>query len=207
MRTLLQNLPTIVNLKAKEYNEAVLEFRNTDAKKHQKVLDGLRDPKNLVKLFGLMQLLELYAHASVLSQSSTSFPLQVWGKILTTQETLGSLTRLWKWEDEDLKLSCMEAPAVMIKRLVEERLYRPKIFQRNVRSYRDLEEAGLLADDEKISDLFLDDGEPVKPLAGEVIMEEITWEEVEQVEKELKQVSKKLLDTWKEKQKHVDLDR
>ena len=90
--------------------------------------------------------------------------------------------------------------------MVEEGIYRPKIFRSNVRNYKDLEEAALIEEDERIEDLFRDDGEPVKPLAGEIAKEELTWEDVKEVEEELQEAVGELLKVWKEKQQQTKPD-
>ena len=126
--------------------------------------------------------------------------------MIKVQQELEELSERWEWEDEDMKLARIEAPLKTVLRMVEEGIYRPKIFRSNVRSYKDLEEAALIEEDEKIEDLFRDDGEPVKPLAGEIAMEELTWEDVREVEVELQEAVGELLKVWKEKQQLTKLD-
>ena len=58
-----------------------------------------------------------------------------------------------------------------MNRLLEEGIYRPKIYLKNViRKGRELREAGLLDEEEAVSSLFNEDN-MVKALAGEVPME------------------------------------
>jgi hypothetical protein len=170
------------------------------------LLKKLQNSKNLVKLFGMMQLLEKYAATSLVAQSSKFFPSQVYKKVDNTLRDLGALESQWVWEEEDMKMSCCEAPAKMISRLVDEQIYRPKVFRRNVRSYRDLEDAGLIDEEDTIDDLFEDD-EPIKPLAGEILMKSITWEDVREVEVELQEIAGSLKDMWEEKQTRTNLDK
>ena len=54
-------------------------------------------------------------------------------------ERLGS-TR--KWEEKNMKISSLEAPAKIVDRLLKKGIFRPKILRTNVRSYNMLEEAG-----------------------------------------------------------------
>jgi hypothetical protein len=204
--TALQNFPTIVAMKAKEFAEAVEQLRNADGKVIEKQLNKMRDPKLLAKFIGVVMLLEDYAKVSLTAQSSKFFPSQVLNKVAEAQEKLQALAQNWKWEEEDMKLARIEAPMKIITRLVEEAIYRPKIFRCNVRKYRDLEEAGLIAEDETIEDLFIDN-EPVKALAGETAMEALTWEDVAEVEAELQDLAGDLVTTWEERQHLSELDR
>ena len=65
----------------------------------------------------------------------------------------------------------VEAPIKINDHLVNESIYRPKIFYKNVeKKGNELCECGLLKADEKVLDLF-DCGEMIKPLAGETFME------------------------------------
>ena len=204
LRTAAQNLPTIIQIVATDYDEAALDGRNADAKKMKKQLDDLRSSRNLAKTVGVMQMLEEYCKISLTAQSSKNFPTQVWQGILDAQNMLEELSRKWKWAEVDLKFACIEAPKKIILRLRDEQIYRPKIFRANVRNYSDLEEAGLLEDGEKIEDLFEDD-EPVKALAGEVLMESLTSVDLEEIETELEELAEDFVIKWRERQAGSDL--
>jgi hypothetical protein len=205
MRSALQNLPTLIAIVAEEYNAAALDSRNADAVAPKKVLENLRSSRNLVKTIGIMQILEQYCKTSLTGQSSSMFPSQVFGCIIESQEVLQSLSQKWRWEEKDLKFSCLEAPTKIIQRLLEEGVYRPKVKRENVRNYKDLIEAGLLQEGEKIDDLFEDD-EPVQPLAGESPMEPISQEDVDDIEAELELIAGSLVDTWRERDVGSDHD-
>ncbi len=72
---------------------------------------------------------------------------------------------------KDLKFVDIEAPEVIVERLLEKGIYRPKIFFKNImQKGTELKEAGLLEEEMKVSSLF-DEDEMVKPLAGEIPME------------------------------------
>ena len=161
---------------------------------------------HLVKLIGVMELLEMYVSTSLIAQSAQSFPSQVWTQILETQKQLKKMEDKWIWSEEDLKLGSLEAPRKIIDRLVNEGIFRPKIRRTDVRSYRALEEANLIEDGQKIDDLFLD-GEAINPLAGETVMQPISREEVEEVEAELELLAGSLVDTWEARQEQPALDR
>jgi hypothetical protein len=65
----------------------------------------------------------------------------------------------------------VEAPEIIVERLMEKGVYRPKVFFKNVmRKGAELKEAGLLVEDQKVSSLF-EDEEMVLPLAGEIPIE------------------------------------
>lgn len=125
------------------------------------------DPRFLIKLIGIMQIQEGYAAVSLVAQSSQFFPSQVWTEIQEAQEDLRKLIENWKWDEVGLRMSCTEAPKAIIRRLVEEGMYCPLVPRCNLRNYRQLEEAGLIGEGHKIDDLFLENGDPIVPLAGD----------------------------------------
>ena len=73
----LRNLPTIINVIGKEFNDATLNGDATKSNLIKKTLDELMDAKNLFFAIGVSQLLEKYCEASLESQYSTHFPTQV----------------------------------------------------------------------------------------------------------------------------------
>jgi hypothetical protein len=166
------NLPTLIALYAEAYNKAALECNNTKSKEVQKTLKELMNPKNLIGVTALQQLLEKYTKLSLTAQSSTNPPPVVWALVIEVQEELRKLASSWEWGKEDLKMSGTEAPCKVVQRLLDDRIYRPKMVKANVRLYKDLEEAELLEEGEKIEDLFIDD-EPVRPLCGQTLMDNL----------------------------------
>ena len=125
---------------------------------------------------------------SLTAQSSTNPPPAVWAKVLETQEELKSLGTVWAWKEMDLVISCTEAKRRVVDRLVRDSIYKPKVARANVRCYRELEEAGLINENEQIYDLFLDE-ESIKPLAGETLMDKLSEEDLANVEEELKEAA------------------
>ena len=206
LRAVTQNLPTMIALYAKAFNKAALECDNTKAKEIEQTLKTLMNPKNLVWLIGLQQILEKYTSMSLTAQSSTNPPPAVWAKVLETQEELRILGTIWVWKDEDLLISCTEAPRRVVDRLVRDSIYRPKVARANVRCYRDLEEAGLINENEQINDLFLDE-ESIKPLAGETLMDKLSEGDLANVEEELKEAAQSLVELWEERQIMPELDK
>lgn len=164
-------MPTIVNILNAEFEECALERRNTRAKEIEGKLAKLRDPKFLLLLVGLSQVMELYCEVSLEGQYSDHLPSQVWELVVKNREKLRLLAEEWTWGWKDLKYVDIEAPDKIVKRLLEDGIYRPKVFQKNVmRKGRELREAGLLEEGQSVSSLFEED-EMVKALAGEILME------------------------------------
>ena len=147
LRSGLQNLPTIIAIRSQEFENAALEGRNADGKVLETIVNRLRWSANLVKTIGVVQLLEIYASTSLEAQQSTHFPTQVWTSINDAQKKLRDLAEKWTWSKESLKFSMIEAPSVIIDRLVDESIYRPKILQKNIlRKGQELRNAGLLTE-------------------------------------------------------------
>ena len=96
---------------------------------------------------------------------------QVWKSVNENKAELELLAEDWTWSSKDLKYVEIEAPDIIMNRLLEEGIYRPKIYLKNViRKGRELREVGLLDEEEAVSSLFNEDN-MVKALAGEVPME------------------------------------
>lgn len=170
-KTFLQNLPTIVMVLSTTYDELALAGKNTAAKQIQAKLVKLRDPRFLLKLVGLAQIMEAYCEVSLEGQYSYHLPTQVWDSVHNNKEKLELLGQAWEWHDKDLKYTDCEAPKKIVERLVETAVYRPKVHYRNVvRRVGDLREARLLEGPAKVLHLF-EEKEMVKPLAGEIPME------------------------------------
>ena len=186
LRSGLQNLPTIIAIRSQEFENAALEGRNADGKVLETIVNRLRCSANLVKTIGVVQLLEIYASTSLEAQQSTHFPTQVWTSINDAQKKLRDLAEKWTWSKESLKFSMIEAPSVIIDRLVDESIYRPKILQKNIlRKGQELRNAGLLTENQKVKDLFGDDNETVIALAGEQLIIPITREDINVIEGKL----------------------
>ena len=156
LRSAMQNLPTMIAIFADEYQTACTERRNTDAKEYKKKMENLRSSENFVYTLGFLQLLEKYAKVSLDAQHLKFFPTQVWSSIKEAQEEVSKLSNSWEWSEEKLEFSVMDAPKKIIETLVEENKYEPKLLQNNVaRKGKELQEAGLLEEGEKVDTLFL----------------------------------------------------
>ena len=73
----LRNLPTIHGVLALEYNDCAKYFHNRRGLELQAIMDELTNAEVLFFTIGFCQLLELYAIASLESQHSAHFPIQV----------------------------------------------------------------------------------------------------------------------------------
>lgn len=68
------NLPTITRLLNRDFNRAALEHRNADAVEVNRRKAKLENPRNLIKIIGIIQLLNKYSQISLTAQSATFFP-------------------------------------------------------------------------------------------------------------------------------------
>ena len=171
VKTFLQNLPTLVMVQNSIYEEHVREKQNTKAKEILEKLKKLGDPRFLLRLVGLGQIMETYRKVSLEGQYSDHLPSEVWDSVVQNRAELELLADRWTWGHKDLKFLDVEAPEIIVERLTEKDVYRPKVFFKNViRKGAELKEAGLLVEGQKVSSLF-EDEEMVLPLAGEIPME------------------------------------
>ena len=77
----LRNLPTLIAVIAKEYNQAHKNHETTKTKLLKPILDTLRKAEILFFTIGFAQLLEIYAGVSLSVQYAYHFPIQMWSKI------------------------------------------------------------------------------------------------------------------------------
>lgn len=166
LQAYLRNLPTLIAILAGKYEEAARAARHTQAREVLQQLAKLRDPRNLLLVVGLAQLLELYCRASLASQHYKRFPTQAWKVVSAMREEVRVLSEKWMWSKEDLEYTGCEAPAKVVEVLVMEGRYKPKVTLPQARNNRARQEQGEMA-----KDLFDDEGEPVRALAGDVPLE------------------------------------
>ena len=204
----MQNLPTMTSILQEELEETIRNRSNTRAKELERKIQKLKDPENILTVVGVLQLLEIYAATSLEGQHSNHFPTQVWNKVKEAKETVEKLSERWEWSEKDMKYSVMEAPQVILKRMQEEGRYEPKLKMENlVKVKQDMRDSGLLDEDQQLSDLF-HEKQQVKPLAGEVILEKITSEElVTKVEAKLEKFAKSIDKEWKKRQVQTPLEK
>ena len=96
-KTFFQNLPTIVMVLSEVYKERVLNHENTKAKEILLKLQKLRDPKFLLLLTGLAQIMETYCEVSLEGQHAKHFPTQVWQSVAKNREKIQVLAENWTW--------------------------------------------------------------------------------------------------------------
>ena len=204
----MQNLPTMTSNLQEELEETIRNRSNTRAKELERKIQKLKDPENILTVVGVLQLLEIYAATSLEGKHSSHFPTQVWTKVKEAKETVEKLSEKWKWSEKDMKYSVMEAPQVFLKRMQEEGRFEPKLKMENlVKVKQDMRDSGLLDEDQQLSDLF-HEKQQVKPLAGEVILEKITSEElVTKVEAKLEKFAKSIDKEWKKRQVQTPLEK
>ena len=135
------------------------------------MLNKLRDPRFVLLLVGLAQIVELYCEVSLEGQEATHLPTQVWKSVVLNKQELELLSEHWLWGHKDLKYTSLEPPEKIVERITESGVYRAHVQYKNImRKGRELKEAGLLEDGETVADLF-EDGEMKKALAGEIPLE------------------------------------
>ena len=227
LQAYLRNLPTLIALLAEKYEEAAREHKNAEARVVLAQLSKVRDPRNLLLVVGLAQLLELYCTASLQSQHYKRFPTQAWKVVIAMREEVSRLKDKWTWCEEDLVYTGCEAPAKVVELLVKEGRYRPKVSLPQARGNRVRQALG-----EKVQDIFNDDGEAVRALAGDACMEvplewrarrglytsalgedgrsgatrHLTVGDVREVLKELEGMAGDIVEKWGERQQQTSLD-
>ena len=140
------------------------------------ILNRVRDLHNLLLAIGVYQLLEKYTHASLQSQHSQWFPTQAWKVVSQIREEVTALEEKWSWGKEELKYAGIEAPEKVKDRLLLEGIYKPAVSLAMAQGSTIRKDTKLLENDDNlnkksIKDLFHDDGQSVRPLAGEYQME------------------------------------
>lgn len=235
LQTFLRNLPTLINILGQDYNSLVLERNNAAAREKLAKLSKLRDSRNLLLAIGLAQVLELYCRASLQSQHSYRFPTQAWAAIVGVKEELEALRNRWKWKEVPLVYTDIQAPATIVKILMETGVYRPELRLGVVRRREgELRDMGTLKEGQHALDLFDNDGLNTVALAGEVSLEvplmwrarrsrsglycpenedgrsggtrHLTVEDVKEVEKTLEDLSGSILDEWDKRQVQTSLE-
>ena len=227
LQAYLRNLPTLIAILAEKYEDSAREHKNAEARVVLQKLSKLRDPRNLLLVVGLAQLLELYCRASLQSQHYRRFPSQAWKVVISMREEVTKLRDKWTWFEEDLQYTGCEAPSKVVELLVEEARYRPKVTLPQARANP------VQAEGEKAKDLFNEDGEAVRALAGEAILEvplvwrarrglyngalgedgrsgatrHLTEGDVREVVEELQSMAGDIVEAWEERQQQTSLDK
>ena len=73
----MRNIPVFYSIIGKDYSDCVTGADNTKGKALKKELDNLSDGESLARMLGIMCLLEVYAPASLSSQSAKKFPTSI----------------------------------------------------------------------------------------------------------------------------------
>ena len=80
--------------------EALSYNKNTEAKKYDKIINNLTNPRNITLALGLCQILDYYSRCSVLVQSSETFPVSTWRNIKVLKLSLENISNTWLLKDE-----------------------------------------------------------------------------------------------------------
>ena len=91
LKSFLQNHPTIVTILETDLQECRDSHQFTRARELEKKIKKLRDPRFLLLLIGLAQILVIYSEVSLDAQTADYLPSQVWDKIETKKAELRQL--------------------------------------------------------------------------------------------------------------------
>ena len=160
-----------------------------------------------------MQILEIYAEASLSAQHASYFPTEVWSVIKAAKEHLRSLSENWNWEDKDLKLGQCGNPNKLVNEIMTTGTYKPHVSDSVIRKHQTFLKSfhgvdphmdiGRFGPD----NLFDENDQVVLDLAGEMKVEKVSEEAKANVEKMLKKVCKDLIKAWDERQNETDLQK
>ena len=155
----LRNLPTLNCIIGKEYTTAGLNNNNARALELKTVLDNLMNAETLIYSIGLSQILELISEASLESQYSSHFPIQVkafysnylpeliidqfiklfqvWNQIDLSKAKLEELATNWTWKTDFLKLADIGAPYFLVESILKNSSWTPILLLGALRKHKD----------------------------------------------------------------------
>ena len=211
----LRNLPTLIAVISKEYNEATTNHEATKSNELGKLLNSLRNAELLFFTIGLAQILEIYSGVSLEVQHASHFPIQLWTRIDDAKAELRSLSDHWVWKDGNLKMAGIGNPDYLTKDILSDGVFRPYVPSGCIRSKitkvkdsNNLETAGEnINDDDDNIDLFDEENEPCFDPAGSQPMIDANQATLERVEKKLKEVTKELIANWDRRQIKTELQK
>ena len=203
----LRNLPTIHHIINEDYEVCVKTCKNTQGAELNKTLTKIRSAKNIMMILGIMEILEIYAVASLASQNSLWFPTQIMQSINEAKEKIKALSEEWKWSENDLEISGIGSPNQQIQNL-KKGIYKAHVPLNSIRKHQKFLKEKVAP--EKLlwfgrnsnSSLFDEEEQLILDFAGEMVTEgDATTIEPKVVEK-LQAICKSLSDRWDER--HVD---
>ena len=166
----LRNLPTILALLEDDMKVALQAKDNTEAKRLEKLKLQLLDGYNIAMIVGIMQILEKYTRASLVSQNSFYFPTMVWKEIKQNKEEIESPARKWQWEEDPLPISAIGSPNTIIENL-KGGSFRPYVPKGARRVPKPTKDDATLNIGQSASESLFDEEEIVECLAGEFSVE------------------------------------
>jgi predicted amino acid racemase len=95
VKTFLQNLPTLVMVQNGIYEDHLREGQNTKAKEILEKVKKLRDPRFLLRLVGLGQIMETFCEVSLEGQYSDDLPSEVWDSVVQNKAEPELLADNW----------------------------------------------------------------------------------------------------------------
>ena len=206
----LRNLPTIDHIINEDYEACLHACDNTTASELNKTLEKIRSAENMMMILGIMEILEIYAVASLDSQNSFWFPTQIMQSINEAKTKIKALAIKWKWSEHSLEISGIGSPKSHIENL-KKGAYKAHVPVNSMRkNQRFLKEK---VDPEKMlwfgrtfnNNLFDEEDQLILDFAGEMV----TIGDVEKIEpkvtKKLQAICKSLSEVWDERHTETGL--
>ena len=153
-----------------------------------------------------MQILEIYAEASLGAQHTKYFPTEVWALINLAKDKLKNLSENWKWQETELKLGQCGIPSYLVDTILSSGVYKPfisdSVIRKNQTFLKTFHEVDFHVDFGRFGpdDLFDENDQIVIDLAGETSVGNVSDEVKNRVEKNLQIICKDLLKVWDERQ-------
>lgn len=205
----IRNLPTLVHITAVEYEACQKACDNTRGKELNKQLNKLRSTEFIMKLLGIIQILEIYSEASLAVQHSFWFPTEILDKIDDAKSALNALSENWSWEEDFLPLANIGSPAGHIENL-KKGIFCPYVPKESVRknmSNPKVSEKLKKQNVNKLSFNQLFEDEPELEFAGKIESLEGDFQLIEpKVTKMLQDICKSILSHWNERDSCSNLD-
>ena len=106
-----------------------MEMANKNDKVNQlnKSKRQIKDARHVLFVIGLMQILDIYAEASMGAQHATYFPTEVWSMIKVAKDDLWKLSENWEWKNSDLKLGQCGNQIILVSQIMSTGIDRPYV--------------------------------------------------------------------------------
>lgn len=123
--TYLRNIPTFYHFLGEKLKNCIEESDNTNAKIIQNQMKRLNGGQDICIYVGFAVILQAYSEASLMGQSSSTFPTTVFKCMLELSDKLSDLHTEWKWPRDPLKFVSVGAPKEIIDHMQRNLEYNP----------------------------------------------------------------------------------